>query len=72
MFAITKRIVNFTTSHNHMPTTRANRVVMVGDYLFDLQPGKAAGAITIHVGRPDGQRWPNVSDVIVDNLADLV
>ncbi len=47
-------------------------VVMVGDYLFDLQAGRAAGVITIHVGRPDGQRWPDVSDVIVDSLTDLV
>lgn len=52
--------------------TGADSVVMVGDYLFDLQAGRAAGAITIHVGRPDGQRWPDVSDVIVDSLADLV
>jgi HAD superfamily hydrolase (TIGR01549 family) len=51
--------------------TEADCVVMVGDYLFDLQAGRAAGAITIHVGRPDCQRWPDVSDIIVDSLADL-
>jgi HAD superfamily hydrolase (TIGR01549 family) len=51
--------------------TEADSVVMVGDYLFDLQAGRAAGAITIHVGRPDCQRWPDVSDIIVDSLADL-
>lgn len=51
--------------------TEPDDVVMVGDYLFDLQAGRAVGAITIHVGRPDCQRWPDVSDIIVDNLADL-
>lgn len=45
---------------------------MVGDYLFDLQAGRAAGAVTVHVGRPDGQRWPEMSDVIVDDLTQLV
>jgi HAD superfamily hydrolase (TIGR01509 family) len=52
--------------------TEAANVVMVGDYLFDLQAGRAAGAITIHVGRPDCQRWPAFSDIIVDNLTDLM
>jgi HAD superfamily hydrolase (TIGR01549 family) len=49
----------------------AGSAVMVGDYLFDLQAGRAAGAVTVHVGRPDGQRWPEESDVIVDSLAEL-
>ncbi len=47
-------------------------LVMVGDYLFDLQAGRSAGAITIHVGRPDGQRWPDQSDVMVECLDDLL
>ena len=45
--------------------------VMVGDYLFDLQAGRAAGAITVHVGRPDCQRWPDYSDITVNSLAEL-
>ena len=45
--------------------------VMVGDYLFDLQAGRAAGAMTVHVGRPDGQLWPEVSDVMVEDLIQL-
>jgi len=49
----------------------SDSVVMVGDYLFDLQAGKAAGAITIHVGRPDCQRWPDFSDIMIDSLAEL-
>ena len=45
--------------------------VMVGDYLFDLQAGRAAGVVTVHVGRPDGQRWPEESDLMVDTLEEL-
>jgi HAD superfamily hydrolase (TIGR01549 family) len=46
--------------------------VMIGDYLFDLQAGKAAGAVTLHVGRPDGQRWPECTDFAVTSLAELL
>jgi HAD superfamily hydrolase (TIGR01509 family) len=45
--------------------------VMVGDYLFDLQAGRAAGATTIHVSRPDGKCWPEVTDLAVLDLAEL-
>lgn len=51
--------------------TRSDNVVMVGDYLFDLQAGRNAGAVTIHVGRPDSQRWPDVTDITIDDLTDL-
>jgi HAD superfamily hydrolase (TIGR01509 family) len=50
----------------------AECAVMVGDYLFDLLAGRAAGAVTVHVGRPDGQRWPEESDIAVDDLGELV
>jgi HAD superfamily hydrolase (TIGR01549 family) len=50
----------------------ADDAVMIGDYLFDLQAGKAAGAVTLHVGRPDGQRWPECTDFAVASLAELV
>jgi len=49
----------------------AATAVMVGDYLFDLQAGRAAGTATVHVGRPDGQRWPEESDLMVDDLGEL-
>ena len=45
--------------------------VMVGDYLFDLQAGRAAGTTTVHVGRPDGKSWPEFTDFAVATLADL-
>lgn len=52
--------------------SRADCSVMVGDYLFDLQAGRAAGAVTVHVARPDGQRWPGESDIMVADLKELV
>ena len=45
--------------------------VMVGDYLFDLQAGRAAGATTVHVARPDGKCWPEVTDLAVLDLSEL-
>jgi HAD superfamily hydrolase (TIGR01509 family) len=45
--------------------------VMVGDYLFDLQAGRAAGVTTIHVGRPDGKAWPEFTDLAVGSLHEL-
>jgi len=45
--------------------------VMVGDYLFDLQAGRAAGTATVHVSRPDGQLWPEFTDLAVTTLAEL-
>ena len=46
--------------------------VMVGDYLFDLQAGRAAGTTTVHVGRPEGKAWPEFTDIAVAHLNDLV
>ena len=46
--------------------------VMVGDYLFDLQAGRAAGTATIHVGRPDGKSWPEFTDLSLATLTDLM
>jgi HAD superfamily hydrolase (TIGR01509 family) len=46
--------------------------VMVGDYLFDLQAGRAAGTSTVHVGRPDGMVWPEFTDLAVTTLTDLI
>lgn len=46
--------------------------VMVGDYLFDLQAGRAAGTATIHVGRPDGKSWPEFADLSLATLTDLM
>jgi len=50
----------------------AGGAVMVGDYLFDLQAGRAAGVATLHVGRPDGQRWPECTDFAVNSLDEIL
>jgi HAD superfamily hydrolase (TIGR01509 family) len=46
--------------------------VMVGDYLFDLQAGRAAGAATVHVDRTGAFRWPEYADLAVVSLAELL
>jgi len=46
-------------------------MVMVGDYLFDLQSGRASGAATIHVDRSRDFRWPELTDIAVESLEEL-
>jgi HAD superfamily hydrolase (TIGR01509 family) len=48
-----------------------SQMVMVGDYLYDLQTGRAAGALTVHVRgtRPHG--WPELADIEVKSLKEL-
>lgn len=46
-------------------------MVMVGDYSFDLQTGRAAGAATIHVDPARAFRWPELTDIAVGTLAEL-
>ncbi|WP_241426334.1 HAD family hydrolase [Geobacter benzoatilyticus] len=46
-------------------------MVMVGDYLFDLQSGRALGAATIHVDRSRSFRWPELTDLAVESLDEL-
>lgn len=49
----------------------ADSLVMVGDYLFDLQCGRACGAATVHVDRSRGFRWPELTDIAVESLDEL-
>jgi phosphoglycolate phosphatase-like HAD superfamily hydrolase len=44
---------------------------MVGDYQFDLQTGRAAGAATIHVDYNRLFRWPELTDIAVGTLEEL-
>lgn len=46
--------------------------VMVGDYLYDLQAGRRAGALTVHVDPTCCFRWPELADIRVGTLEDLV
>jgi len=48
-----------------------DEAVMVGDYLFDLQVGRAAGTATIHVDTSGTFRWPELADLAVANLGEL-
>jgi HAD superfamily hydrolase (TIGR01509 family) len=48
-----------------------DEAVMVGDYLFDLQVGRAAGTATIHVDGSGAFRWPELADLAVANLEEL-
>lgn len=47
------------------------KLVMAGDYLYDLQAGQAAGAATIHVHGSRERRWPEWTDLCVPSLAEL-
>lgn len=46
--------------------------VMVGDYLFDLQAGRAAGTATVHFDVDGTFPWPGEADVQVSRLATLL
>jgi len=50
----------------------ATELVMVGDYLFDLQTGRNAGAATIHVDRTGSFPWPELTDIGVETLEELL
>ncbi len=50
------------------PTT----AVMVGDYLFDLEAGRNAGVSTVHLAVDGNFAWPEMSDVRVKSLMELV
>lgn len=52
--------------------TRPEATVMVGDYLFDLQAGRSAGALTVHVDVDRAFRWPELVDLSVGTLGELV
>ncbi len=46
--------------------------VFVGDYLYDLQAGRAAGMMTVHVARGVAHAWPEWTDVRVERLDALL
>ena len=46
--------------------------LMVGDYLYDLQVGRAAKIATIHVDPTGAFSWPELADFKVKSLAELV
>ena len=52
--------------------TAPQELVMVGDYIFDLQTGRNAGAATVHVDRTRSFAWPELTDIGVATLAELL
>jgi HAD superfamily hydrolase (TIGR01509 family) len=49
-----------------------SEAVMVGDYLFDVQAGRAAGTATVLVDRLGRGPWSEVADITVTDLRDLL
>jgi HAD superfamily hydrolase (TIGR01509 family) len=47
-------------------------IVMVGDYLFDLQTGRNAGTATIHMDRTGSFLWPELTDIGVRTPEELL
>ena len=50
----------------------ADDTVMVGDYVYDLEAGKGAGVATIHVDTRGGSGWPEVTDLRVSRLGEII
>ena len=46
--------------------------VMVGDYVFDLDAGRAAGLYTIYIDRQGSQLWQDHADLRVERLDHLL
>lgn len=45
---------------------------IVGDYLFDLRAGRSAGILTVHYNGKQGETWPEESDFVIDDFAELI
>jgi len=46
-------------------------MVMVGDYLYDLQAGRSAGALTVHIDSAGLFRWPELADIMIESLEEI-
>jgi HAD superfamily hydrolase (TIGR01509 family) len=53
---------------------RPQDAVMVGDWVYDVQAGRAAGTATVLINRhgPVPSEWGEFSDVVVDSLVELI
>ncbi len=45
--------------------------VMVGDFRYDLEVGRAVGAATVHVDDRGDRSWPELTDLRVETLLEL-
>ncbi len=50
----------------------ASDSVMVGDFLYDLEAGKAAGVATVHLDTRGDVDWSRVTDLRVENLGEII
>jgi HAD superfamily hydrolase (TIGR01509 family) len=50
----------------------ADDTVMVGDFLYDLEAGKAAGVATIHVDTRGDVDWSEFTDIRVESLGEII
>ncbi len=50
---------------------KPEKVVMTGDYLFDLQAGHEANTTTVHMDVTGAFSWPELTDVCVTSLVEL-
>jgi HAD superfamily hydrolase (TIGR01509 family) len=48
------------------------RCAMVGDFSYDLEVGRAVGALTVHVDPSGVFAWPHLTDVSVRSLLELL
>lgn len=46
--------------------------VMVGDFRFDLEAGRAAGVLTVHLDTAGTFPWPTLTDLRVRSLEDIL
>ena len=49
----------------------ANDALIIGDYLYDLQVGRAAKIATVHVDPSGNFEWPELTDISVCSLNEL-
>lgn len=50
----------------------ADDTVMVGDFLYDLEAGKRAGVVTVHVDTRGAADWPEFTDIRVEGLGEII
>jgi HAD superfamily hydrolase (TIGR01509 family) len=50
----------------------ARAAIMVGDFKFDLEAGRNAGCATIHLDTSADFSWPDLTDLCVSNLLEVL
>ena len=50
----------------------AQDCLMVGDYRHDLEAGRNAGCLTVHLAHPSGETWPEHTDQVIRSLNELL